>query len=63
MGLFGPKRDPKRVGEHSEQVIIARLMAAGYSVLVPVGVSIIGMTSLLKMLIGNSGECNVKRQG
>lgn len=37
MGLFGPKRDPKKVGEHSEQVIIARLMALGYSVLVPVG--------------------------
>jgi PD-(D/E)XK endonuclease len=37
MGLFGPKRDPKKVGEHSEQVIIARLMEVGYSVLVPVG--------------------------
>ena len=37
MGLFGPKRDPKKVGEYSEQVIIAQLMEAGYSVLVPVG--------------------------
>jgi len=37
MGLFGPKRDPKKVGEQSEQVIIAQLMAVGYSVLVPVG--------------------------
>lgn len=44
MGLFGPKHDPKKAGEHCEQVIIARFMAA-VTVSLYQSVSIIGMTS------------------
>jgi hypothetical protein len=35
MGLFGPKRHPKRVGQQTEAAIISRLLEVGYNVLVP----------------------------
>jgi hypothetical protein len=37
MGLFGPKKDSKSVGELSEAIIIARLLSVGYVVLTPFG--------------------------
>jgi len=37
MGLFGPKKDSKSVGERSEAIIIARLLSVGYMVLTPFG--------------------------
>lgn len=37
MGLFGPKQNPKAVGERSQAYIIARLLEAGYNVLIPYG--------------------------
>jgi hypothetical protein len=39
MGLFGPKKDSKSVGERSEAIIMARLLAVGYMVLTPFGES------------------------
>jgi len=35
MGLFGPKQNPKAVGERSQAIIIFRLLEAGYNVLTP----------------------------
>ncbi len=40
MGLFGPKRHTKSVGEYSEVVIAERLLRAGYNVLTPYGDSL-----------------------
>jgi len=37
MGLFGPKQNPKAVGERSQAYIIAKLLEAGYNVLIPYG--------------------------
>jgi PD-(D/E)XK endonuclease len=37
MGLFGPKQNPKAVGERSQAVIIFKLLEAGYNVLTPYG--------------------------
>jgi hypothetical protein len=37
MGLFGPKQNPKAVGERSQAIIIFRLLEAGYNVLTPYG--------------------------
>jgi len=37
MGLFGPKQNPKAIGERSQAYIIARLLEAGYNVLIPYG--------------------------
>ena len=37
MGLFGPKQNPKAVGERSQVIIIFRLLEAGYNVLTPYG--------------------------
>ena len=37
MGLFGPKKDSKSVGERSEAIILARLLSVGYMVLTPFG--------------------------
>jgi hypothetical protein len=39
MGLFGPKRDSKSVGERSEAIIMSRLLQVGYIVLTPFGES------------------------
>jgi hypothetical protein len=39
MGLFGPKRDSKSVGERSEAIIMSRLLQVGYMVLTPFGES------------------------
>jgi hypothetical protein len=39
MGLFGPKKDSKSVGERSEAIIMARLLSVGYMVLTPFGES------------------------
>ena len=35
MGLFGPKQNPKAIGERSQAVIIFKLLEAGYNVLTP----------------------------
>lgn len=35
MGLFGPKRHPKSVGQQTEAAIISRLLEVGYNMLVP----------------------------
>src|SRR5207245_5200443 len=35
--LFGPKKDSKSTGERSEAIIMGRLVAAGYAVLMPFG--------------------------
>src|SRR5258708_24323029 len=40
MGLFGPKRHSKSIGEYSEVVIAERLLKAGYNVLTPYGDSL-----------------------
>ena len=40
MGLFGPKRHTKSIGEYSEVVIAERLLKAGYNVLTPYGDSL-----------------------
>jgi hypothetical protein len=40
MGLFGPKRHSKSVGEYNELVIAERLLKAGYNVLTPYGDSL-----------------------
>ena len=40
MGLFGPKRHTKSIGEYSEVVIAERLLRAGYNVLTPYGDSL-----------------------
>lgn len=40
MGLFGPKRHTKSIGEYSEIVIAERLLRAGYNVLTPYGDSL-----------------------
>ena len=37
VGIFGPRRHSKARGEHGEAVITARLLEAGYNVLVPYG--------------------------
>lgn len=37
MGQFGPKQNPKAVGERSEAIIMARLVEIGYNVLTPFG--------------------------
>jgi PD-(D/E)XK endonuclease len=37
MGQFGPKQNPKAVGEQSEAIIIAKLPGVGYRVLTPFG--------------------------
>ena len=37
MGLFGPKQNPKAIGERSQAVIIFKLLEAGYNVLTPYG--------------------------
>ncbi len=37
MGLFGPKKDSTSPGERSEAIIMGRLVAAGYAVLMPFG--------------------------
>jgi len=37
MGLFGPKQNPKAIGERSQAHIIARLLDVGYNVLTPYG--------------------------
>jgi len=37
MGLFGPKQNPKAVGERSQVIIIFKLLEAGYNVLTPYG--------------------------
>src|SRR5260370_39923710 len=37
MGLFGPKQNPKAIGERSQAVIIFKLLEAGYHVLTPYG--------------------------
>jgi hypothetical protein len=40
LGLFGPKRHTKSIGEYSEVVIAERLLRAGYNVLTPYGDSL-----------------------
>ncbi len=35
MGLFGPKQNPKAIGERSQAHIIARLLDVGYYVFTP----------------------------
>ena len=40
MGLYGPKRHTKSIGEYSEVVIAERLLRAGYNVLTPYGDSL-----------------------
>ena len=35
MGLFGPKRHTKSIGQQSEAAIIAKLLEVGYNVLIP----------------------------
>jgi hypothetical protein len=37
MGQFGPKQDSKSTGERSEAIIMGRLVATGYTVLMPFG--------------------------
>lgn len=37
MGLFGPKQNPKAIGERSQAHIIARFLDVGYNVLTPYG--------------------------
>jgi hypothetical protein len=37
MGMFGLKKDSKSTGERSEAIIMGRLIAAGYAVLLPFG--------------------------
>jgi PD-(D/E)XK endonuclease len=37
MGLFGPKRNKKALGERSQAIIIYRLLEAGYNILTPYG--------------------------
>ena len=37
MGLYGPKQNPKAIGERSQAHIIARLLDVGYNVLTPYG--------------------------
>jgi len=37
MGLFGPKQNPKAIGERSQAYIIAKLLDVGYNVLIPYG--------------------------
>ncbi len=37
MGQFGPKKDSKSTGERSEAIIMGKLVAAGYAVLMPFG--------------------------
>lgn len=37
MGQYGPKQNPKAVGERSEAIIIAKLVEVGYNVLTPFG--------------------------
>ena len=40
VGLFGPKRHTKSIGEYSEVVIVERPLRAGYKVLTPYGDSL-----------------------
>jgi|SRR5579863_6932610 len=35
MGLFGPKRHTKSIGQHSEAAIITKLLEVGYNILIP----------------------------
>jgi len=37
MGLYGPKRNKKAIGERSQAIIIYRLLEAGYNILTPYG--------------------------
>ena len=37
MGSFGPKQNNKTIGEHSEAILIAKLLEVGYGVLTPFG--------------------------
>ncbi|MBA2286153.1 MAG: hypothetical protein H0W02_11760 [Ktedonobacteraceae bacterium] len=37
MGLFGPKQNPKAIGERSQAYVTARLLEVGYNVLTPYG--------------------------
>ena len=37
MGLYGPKQNPKAIGERSQAAIIFKLLEAGYNVLTPYG--------------------------
>jgi PD-(D/E)XK endonuclease len=37
MGLYGPKQNPKAIGERSQAYITAKLLEVGYNVLIPYG--------------------------
>ena len=37
MGLFGPKQNPKAIGERSQAYIMAKLLEVGYNILIPYG--------------------------
>jgi len=37
MGNFGPRQNPKSIGERSQAHIIARFLDVGYNILIPYG--------------------------